>query len=785
MARKPPKMWHMTSLRARIISILALLLCAVGIISFGVSATLLDHSLAEFEKRADADQFTRVEWALSQEIAALVRNVVKRAVRDDAALHVRRPNETYMDKNFTTLSLENSQTFAAAFFTLNGTLYSSVDIRSGQRRALQVDAPLAQAMRSVLTNPSSQTGGNAKRWVDGKPVLLAFSTVRSDRPGAANVGWLVMARSLEEASLKDLVQATGVHFRIVQADATAKTSPDGMSPGKTAGKDFTDTLGPSPLRLDVELAQDLDKQREFALWLLLANALVLVVLTITAAVLLLNRLILQRLSLFARKALATHAPSGQAQQAWPVQGQDELDQLAIALNTMVVAAHNQLEHDVRTDALTGLGNRKLLYEQLDHLMGQQQRNPSLTLAVLLIDLDDFKIINDSLGHEAGNFLLMKIADALKKLVRAADVVTRLGGDEFALIYVATEDELGVQQFVNRVQETISRPWTYQGEVLTVTSSIGVAYVTGALDKDALLRNADLAMYCAKKAGKGCHSFFNDPMLGNVQDRMLMEQRLRECLRLDQLEVWFQPIVDIRSGEVFMFEALARWPLDGGYCPPDRFIPVAEESGLIGPLGMAIARKVIAAMPALRAIDPRNVVNINLSPKQLLSEALVQEMTTLLDNANLPRSCIHFELTESALASDADHAKDQLDALSKAGFHLHLDDFGTGYSSLHRLQSLPFSTLKLDRSFVVLMGSGDQRIAKVIISLASQMNMAVIAEGIETADQQAQLLELNCHMIQGYLHAKPMPLPKLLQWLSERASPAPHPSGLPGLTSTLD
>jgi diguanylate cyclase (GGDEF)-like protein len=774
----------MTSLRSKILYILALLLCAVGAISFGVSSSLLDHSLTEFEKRAVSDQFKRVELAFNQDVDALVRNVVSRAVWDDAALHVRKRDETYMDKNFTTVSLENLQAHAAAFFTLKGELHSSVDIRSGQRRELKADDPVTQAMRSVQVDPARQTGGNAKRWINGKPVLLVFSAVRSDQPWAANVGWLVIARGLEDDNLRDLVRTTGAHFRIVSADLSRSTS-SGL-PSSTITEVFSDSLGSSDLRLEVDLPQDLGNQRKIGIWLLLANALVLVVLAIVAAVLLLDRLILKRLGLFARKALVHQDGNTDNLQAWPVQGHDELDQLAMALNTMVTNvghARNKLEHDVRTDALTGLGNRKLLYEQLDYLMGQQRRNANITLALLLIDLDDFKIINDSLGHEAGNFLLVEIADALKKLVRAADVVTRLGGDEFALIYVSAEDQLGVQQFVTRVQDTIARPWTYKDAVLTVTGSIGVAYVTGSLDKDALLRNADLAMYSAKKAGKGGHSFFNDPMLGNVQDRMLMEQRLRECLHLDQLEVWFQPIVDVRSGEVFMFEALARWPLDGGYCPPDRFIPVAEESGLITPLGMAIARKVIAAMPSLLALDARNVVNINLSPKQLLSKGLVEQMTTLLDEAHVPRSCIHFELTESALASDADHAKEQLEALSKAGFHLHLDDFGTGYSSLHRLQSLPFSTLKLDRSFVVLMSKGDDRIAKVIISLASQMNMEVIAEGIETADQQAQLMALNCHMIQGYLHAKPMPLHKLLQWLSERPAPLPHPDAPPALEPT--
>jgi EAL domain-containing protein (putative c-di-GMP-specific phosphodiesterase class I) len=258
--------------------------------------------------------------------------------------------------------------------------------------------------------------------------------------------------------------------------------------------------------------------------------------------------------------------------------------------------------------------------------------------------------------------------------------------------------------------------------------------------------------------------------------MLLEQRLREALRLDQLEVWFQPIVDLRTGDVCMFEALARWPLDGGYCPPDRFIPVAEESSLINALGTSIARKVMSAMPLLLALDARSIVNINLSPKQLMNKHLVEQMCALVDSSALPRSCIHFELTESALATDADYAELQLSALAAAGFHLHLDDFGTGYSSLHRLQSLPFSTLKLDRSFVVLLGQGDDRVSRAIISLATQLGLQVIAEGIETPEQQARLEAMQCHYVQGYLYAKPMPLVKLVQWLKDRPSPLPLPGG---------
>jgi len=609
--------------------------------------------------------------------------------------------------------------------------------------------------------------------------LLVFSPVRRAERLSPQQGWLLMAQVLDEASLRELSQSTGANFRFLPATAAAATSTARTSGPPQAGTAqvshaLRDALGDSNLLLQVDLPPALERQRQTGLMVLLLNSFVLVLLAVAAAVLLLDRLILRRLAEFARLARRQRTQAPSLVQCWPVQGQDELDQLALALNGMVGSldqAREELERDVRTDALTGLGNRRHLYEQIDQLLGQQARHRELTLALLLIDLDDFKLLNDSLGHELGNHLLVHIGRTLKNLVRASDVVTRLGGDEFALIYVAEKGELGVLSFVRRVQQALAQPVSHQGMDVTVTGSIGIAYLVPkpgqALNKDDLLRNAELAMYAAKRAGKGRYSLFNDALLGDVQQRMLLEQQLRECLRQDQLEVWFQPIIDVRSGEVAMFEALARWPLDGDYCSPTRFIPVAEETGLINELGAAVARKVIAALPALLAVDARHVVNLNLSPRQLMSRHLVDQMCALVDGAGLSRDSIHFELTESALASNADFAKQQLDALAAAGFHLHLDDFGTGYSSLHRLQSLPFSTLKLDRSFVLMLGQGDARIARSIISLAEQLGMQVIAEGIETVDQQERLQALGCHLIQGYLHAQPMPLSALLAWLAQR------------------
>jgi len=772
-------LWSRRSLRLKTLGILVLLLCVVGALSFAASAWMLDRSLAEFEQRAVSERVARVSSAIQQDVTARVRVASAYGFWDDAAAFMEQQDEKFLSVNFTVESLRNAQVSAVAFLALDGHLHAGVEMREGQRQLLDESRPLVQHMRALVMDPAlagRSIGGDAKRWADGQPLLMVFSPVRRAERLSPQVGWLVLVQVLDEPNLRELSQGAGVDFRFLPARAEAlgaAAAPVHNSAAQVT-QPMRDALGVSELLLQVDLPPALERQRQTGLLVLLLNSFVLVLLAAAAAVLLLDRLILRRLADFARLARRQRHGAAAWPQHWPVQGQDELDQLALALNTMVSSldqARDELERDVRTDGLTGLGNRRQLYEQLDHLLGQQARHRELTLALLLIDLDDFKLLNVSLGHELGNHLLVQTGRRLKELVRASDVVTRLGGDEFALIYVAEKGELGVLSFVRRVQQALAQPVSYQGLEVTVTGSIGIAYIATqagqALNKDDLLRNAELAMYAAKRAGKGRYSLFNDALLGDVQERMLLEQQLRECLRQDQLEVWFQPIIDVRSGEVAMFEALARWPLDGGYCSPTRFIPVAEETGLINELGAAVARKVIAALPALLAVKARHVVNVNLSPRQLMSRHLVEQMCSLVDGAGLSRDSIHFELTESALASNADFAKQQLDALAAAGFHLHLDDFGTGYSSLHRLQSLPFSTLKLDRSFVVMLGEGDARIARAIISLAEQLGMQVIAEGIETEAQQQRLQELGCHLIQGYLHARPMPLDALLAWLAQR------------------
>ena len=454
---------------------------------------------------------------------------------------------------------------------------------------------------------------------------------------------------------------------------------------------------------------------------------------------------------------------------------DELDQLARSLHSTLNElkhAHRDLYAEVRRDALTGLGNRKAFDETLALFQALQQRHDNMRTTVYLFDLDNFKLVNDCLGHEAGDNVLRQTAERIRGMIRASDCAIRLGGDEFAILSISECDELGMQTFAERLLEAIRQPLLIDSIRMTLSASMGIADSKAGMSQDQLLRNADIAMYEAKSLSKGSFAFFSAQMHEQVRERMSIEQDLRAALANGQLEVWFQPIVD-PNGRPLMLEALARWPRNGALFPPDRFIPVAEESGLIDELGMYIARNAINALPRLQAVQPGLEISINLSVKQMLQDDLATQLCTLVDSAQVSRRLVHFELTESAFAEHQERLEQQLLNLAREGFDLHMDDFGTGYSSLQRLQSLPMSALKLDKSFTRQIGQGDERIARVILSLGEQLQMQVIAEGVETETERRRLQELGCPLMQGFLFAKPMPEQELINWLRlQSASPVP-------------
>jgi diguanylate cyclase (GGDEF)-like protein len=488
-----------------------------------------------------------------------------------------------------------------------------------------------------------------------------------------------------------------------------------------------------------------------------------------------NRLFLARLRRFSALARSHEHFNASRLALWPVQGQDELDDLARALNDMMrklFLANDNLKLQAQTDALTQLGNRLYFFDRLELLLALQRRQNGMTLAVLVLNIDDFRLVNEALGHAVGDQVLIETAHRLRADARESDTVARFGDDEFALLAFSNGGEAGIKVLAERVLAALNRPYICNGSDVTLSCSMGISFADLHASKESLVRDADIAKHAAKLAGKGRFVFFSDQMYKRVQERMALAQALRQAVSTESLEPWFQPIVDLDTGRVVSLEALARWLREDGYCPPSQFIPIAEQSDLIQELGLLIAKKSVAALARIRKTHPDITMGVNLSVRQLRDGKTLDQLCAMVDAQQLPRSSMHFELTESDVAKDFLLLEEHLNLYVQAGFTLHLDDFGTGQSSLHRLQALPVSTLKIDKSFIDRIETGDERFVKTILMLGQQLGMAVIAEGVETPHQRERLQALGCRYLQGFIFARPMPLATLLVFLAG-ASPEVH------------
>jgi diguanylate cyclase (GGDEF)-like protein/PAS domain S-box-containing protein len=412
------------------------------------------------------------------------------------------------------------------------------------------------------------------------------------------------------------------------------------------------------------------------------------------------------------------------------------------------------------DPLTELPNRALLEDRMKQVTAYEDRRHSHA-AVLFIDLDRFKDINDSLGHAAGDHLLQEVAKRLSRCVREEDTVARLGGDEFIALLVGIQDAHNAALVANKIIATVSAPCRIGGRELRVSPSIGIAiFPNDGKNIEALMRNADTAMYHAKQAGRSQFMFFTPQMNETASRRLAISSALQRAIEQGEFALHYQPRVCATSGEIRGFEALIRWPQPNGeWIPPSQFIPIAEETGIIKAIGKWVIREACCQVQRWSAEAlPVQPVAVNVSARQFCRDGVVQTMKDILRETGIPPTMLEAELTESTVMADPVAAAKILHEIRGLGVHIAIDDFGTGYSSLACLKRFPVDTLKIDAAFVrdIATDSDDGAIVSAIIALAHHLNLTVVAEGVETADQMAFLVEHGCEEIQGYYFSKPLP-----------------------------
>jgi diguanylate cyclase (GGDEF)-like protein/PAS domain S-box-containing protein len=424
-------------------------------------------------------------------------------------------------------------------------------------------------------------------------------------------------------------------------------------------------------------------------------------------------------------------------------------------------AEDRIHFMANHDALTGLPNRALLNDRLSQAILYAQRYDRWVTA-LFVDLDNFKFINDSLGHNAGDELLKTVARRMVSCIRATDTVVRIGGDEFVIVLFDQPKDVDViSEIVRKIQSAIAEPVRLEGHDLSVTSSIGIAnYPNDGVDTDALLANADAALYRAKDVGRDNFQFYTSELNAKVHEKFLLQEELRNAVARSELVLHYQPQVDLRTGRVFALEALVRWRHPKlGLVPPIKFIPMAEGSGLIVPIGNWVLREACRQNKAWQDAGlPPVVVGVNVSARQFREKTLVAQVASVLKESRLEAKYLELEVTESVIMQDVDLAVATMKELQGLGVHLSIDDFGTGYSSLCALKSFPVSRLKIDKSFIdgLLDNENDKAVADAVVSLGRTLNLRVIAEGVETDAQAAFLRSIHCDEMQGYLFSKPLP-----------------------------
>jgi diguanylate cyclase (GGDEF)-like protein len=425
------------------------------------------------------------------------------------------------------------------------------------------------------------------------------------------------------------------------------------------------------------------------------------------------------------------------------------------------------------DVLTGLPNRSLLQDRLGQAVAYAARS-GYPVWVMMIDLDRFKFVNDSMGHKAGDVLLVTVAARLRSSLRDTDTVARLSGDEFVVILSEHADEPLSIEIVQRVMDSVARPVMLGAKEFFVTCSIGVAvYPSEGTAADGLIEHADIAMYRAKKLGRNNFQFYTPAMNEESLERVRIESALRNALERNEFVLYYQPQVDLASGEIVGMEALIRWNHpELGMVPPSRFIGVAEETGLIVQIGAWVMRAAAAQNKAWHdAGFGRLRVAVNLSARQFGDPALIGGIESVLADTGLDPACLEIELTESLFMSEVTPAVDLLHRMKALGVNLSIDDFGTGYSSLSYLSRFPIDVLKIDRSFVadITDDANDAAIVSSIIALAHNLKLSVIAEGVETAEQLDYLRSQGCDQMQGYYFSRALPAAEFEQLLRQRRS----------------
>lgn len=739
---------HKKTLIAACLGALALI-----VVVFSSTRLLLLHSFQTIETAEARQSIERVKQAMQMELLRLATAAVDNGHWDQAFEYVNGRNDNFIRDNFTRDGLDVIRMQVLWIADSNGRTRVSVGTRGTPPGTLPQLAPdlLARIEKyapALVTGDSAESPVRLMRVPDG---VLAFATariLRSDRAGPSP-GLMVFGHYFDAETVRHLEETSQSPVKLILLDehgAATAAVRDSVARWLAAASAqqhndiFIQTNGGETLD-SYTLLRDVEG-RPLAV---LANS-------VSHAALQLGRRTITGVfvALLIGFALLLGVLLAIVNLGW---------------RTRAVAQRQSLDQQrkfsrlARRDVLTGLPNRVYLQKILPRLIKRATRDQS-RLALLYVDLDHFKNVNDSLGHEAGDKLLMAVAHRLRAAVSTHDVVVRMGGDEFVIVANMLPNAQVVNSIADRIRRALVVPLDLDGVTMFASPSIGISvYPEDGIDAEQLLKHADIALNHAKDRGRGNHQFYTPEMNARLRERFGLERALRQALERNELTLEYQPSFDLQTLRPVSLEALLRWrTADGTYIPPSRFIPIAEQSGLIVDIGEWVLRTVCLQLSEWqRQHVPLLPVSVNISVRQFEHTQLANVVALLADELGIDASLLHFEITESAAMQNSQQHLGSLQALRNLGSRILIDDFGTGYSSLSYLKHLPIDTLKIDRAFVrdMAVDANDAAIVRAIVGVAKSLGLQLVAEGIETAEQLECLRKLDCECGQGFYFSPPV------------------------------
>jgi diguanylate cyclase (GGDEF)-like protein len=725
------------------VACLAAMVLIVGV--FYAARTVLSHSFASIEADEARQSTERVRQALQADLHQLDVAVEDYALWDDFYDFVKSGTPDQLDHYFSRRGLDNIHVDVVWVVDEKGRTVLQLDTDAPAGGLTQLSPATLASLRSYtsLLRATPDTSKRTAQFVRMPlgAMAVAVRQINRDLRPTASAGTLVFGRYLRTGLIERLEQTSQSPVRATLLDERGRpllSVPPAVGEWLASvgsGPDLLIQTGdPATLRSHA-LIRDVEGRPLVVLSTTVARtALQIGKRTITwvvAALLCGFALVVALLVSLLNRSWRSRAA---AQRQW-LDHQRKMSRLA------------------RRDALTGLPNRLHLQRLLPRLLARAARDGS-RLALLNLDLDHFKNVNDSLGHGSGDRLLAAVAQRLRSVVAAHDVVVRMGGDEFVIVATLLPDAVIVDSIAERIRSAVAVPLDLDGVTLSVVPSIGISvYPEDGTDPEQLLKHADIALYTAKDRGRGNHQFYTPEMNTRLRERLGLERALRQALDNNELFVEYQPCVDLQTLRTVSLEALIRWrTADGTYIPPSRFIPIAEQSNLIVEIGAYVLRRVCLQLSEWqRERLPLVPVSVNISVRQLETTPLASVVSGLAQELGIDASLLHFEITESAAMQNSQQQLGSLQALRNLGSRILIDDFGTGYSSLSYLKHLPIDTLKIDRAFVRDMASdtNDAAIVRAIVGVAKSLGLMLVAEGIESAEQLDCLRRLGCECGQGF------------------------------------